>query len=284
MTPWLVAGSPTQAQSPPPRLTYAKGLTLAQGTEWRLNPLVVDLNKDGHLDLVATGRLVDSALHVWLGDGKDTFKPIEPAWPDIGYGALATGDVNADGIPDLVTAGHMGRVQTLLGDGLGGFTEKVFTSADGYAGAQPADLNEDGRLDLVLVGFQRSGLQIYFGDGTGDWKTPNTLPEPRPGNNVPGRAVAIADLNHDRHLDLVVAFQRWGVYVYYGDGHGGFSGTSVDFFPRAASSSQWRSPTSTTIGTPTSSSMGRSRIKDSQTDLMFTSGMDKAAGKHRRPA
>jgi VCBS repeat protein len=46
---------------------------------------------------------------------------------------------------------------------------------------------------------------------------------------MPGRALVVGDLNHDEHLDLVAAFQRWGIYIYYGDGQGGFSGGPVGF-------------------------------------------------------
>src|SRR6267378_4812590 len=105
--------------------TYSKILTLGSGAEWRFQPLAVDLNRDGHLDLVATARLVKQALQIWLGDGKGTFAPVKPTWTDIGYAGLATGDINGDGFPDIVAASHFGRVQTLLSDGKGGFTEKI---------------------------------------------------------------------------------------------------------------------------------------------------------------
>ncbi len=45
---------------------------------------------------------------------------------------------------------------------------------------------------------------------------------------MPGRALVIGDLNHDGHLDLIAAFQRWGIYRYHGDGQGNFSGGLVD--------------------------------------------------------
>jgi hypothetical protein len=216
---------PTTA--PLPR--YVPALTVGPGKEWRFKTLVVDLNRDGHLDLVATARLASPSLHMWLGDGTGRFSPVEPTWTDISYAALATGDINHDGFPDIVAAGHSGMVQTLLSDGKGGFTEKLLRGQDGYVAAQLADLNGDGHLDLILVGYKDAGIEIYFGDGTGNWSLQRRLPEPRPGRTMPGRALAVADLNHDGHLDLIAAFQRWGVYIYYGDGRGGFTGGPVNF-------------------------------------------------------
>ncbi|HYT07672.1 MAG TPA: VCBS repeat-containing protein, partial [Rugosimonospora sp.] len=212
----------------PPR-TYVQALTLGQGVEWRFNPLLIDINGDGHLDLVATARLAKPALHMWLGDGKGGFTPTAPTWTDIGYAALATGDINGDGFPDIVAASHFGTVQTLLSDGKGGFTEKILHGDDGYVAAHLADLNGDGHLDLILVGYEKVGIEVYFGDGKGNWSLHSRLPEPRPGPTMPGRALVVGDLNHDGHLDLVAAFQRWGTYIYYGDGKGSFSGGPATF-------------------------------------------------------
>src|SRR5712691_11441076 len=172
----LVAGCAGLLRTAQPLPTYMKVLTLGPGTEWRFHPLVVDFNRDGRPGLVATARLVKPALHMWLGDGKGNFTPTAPTWTDIGYAALATGDINGDGFPDIVAASHFGTVQTLLSDGKGGFTEKILRRQDGYVAAQLADLNGDGHLDLILVGFQKAGIEIYFGDGNGNWKLHTTLP------------------------------------------------------------------------------------------------------------
>lgn len=226
----LAVGYAGLVRSAPTLPTYVKTLTLGPGKEWRFNPLLIDINGDGHLDLVAAARLVQPALHMWLGDGKGSFTPVPPTWTDVGYGALATGDINGDGFPDIVVASHFGRVQTLLSDGKGGFTEKIFRGEDGYVAAQLGDVNGDGHLDLILVGYEKVGIEVYFGDGKGNWKLHTRLPEPPPDPTMPGRALVVGDLNHDGHLDLVAAFQRWGCYIYYGDGRGGFTGGPVDFY------------------------------------------------------
>jgi hypothetical protein len=203
-------------------------VTLNEGVEWRFQPLVVDVNRDGHLDLVATARLAKNYLSIWLGDGKLGFRAMTPTWADLGYGAMATGDINGDGWPDFVAASHFPRFQTLLSNGKGGFADTTTRKDDGHVAAQLADVNGDGKLDLILLGFQNAGIEVLLGDGTGKWTKHLSLPETRPGRTMPGRTLAVGDLNHDGHLDIVAAFNRWGIYIYYGDGRGGFKGGHVD--------------------------------------------------------
>jgi hypothetical protein len=214
----------------PPLPRYTPALTLGPGLEWRFAPLVVDVTGDGAPELVATARLADPALFLWRGEGH-TFTPTPPTWTNIGYAALTTGDINHDGIPDLVGASHFGKVQTLLSDGQGGFSETILVRQDGYVATQLADVNGDGELDLLLLGFAHVGIEIYLGDGHGHWTLHTRLPATSPGRTMPGRDLVVGDLNHDGHVDLVAAFNRWGLYLYYGDGQGGFTGGPVDFLP-----------------------------------------------------
>ena len=186
----LVVGSVSLASSAPPFAHYTKALMLGPDTEWRFVPLVVDVNGDGSPDLVATARLADPALHLWWGDGR-AFTPVTPTWTDIGYAALATGDINHDGAPDLVLASHFGKVQTLLSKGQGGFSETILPRQDGWVAAQLADLTGDGELDFLLLGFQKAGIEIWRGNGRGDWTFQTRLPDRPPGKTVPGRALAV---------------------------------------------------------------------------------------------
>ena len=144
-----VAQSSPLPKSAPALHKYVNVVTLDQGKEWRFNPLIIDVNKDGHSDLVAADRLQKPSLHVWLGDGKGTFSPMKPTWTDIGYGALATGDINGDGFPDIVVASHFGNVQTLLSNGKGGFL--VVTDANQLLA--PYELSDCPVCDLGTVGW-----------------------------------------------------------------------------------------------------------------------------------
>src|SRR5437879_2974094 len=152
-TGWVVAGCATVPRSAPTLPSYSLALTLGPGKEWRFQPLLVDPNGDGNLDLVATARLANPSLHIWLGDGKGGFNPVTTTWTDVGYGALATGDINGDGFPDIVVASHFGGVQTLLSNGRGGgFTEKLLRREEGHVAAQHADVKGDGKCDRILRG------------------------------------------------------------------------------------------------------------------------------------
>src|SRR6266480_1283880 len=204
----LVAGCAGLFRSAPLLPTYAKVLTLGPRIEWRFNPLALDLNRDGHLDLVATARLVKPALHMWVGDGKATFTSIAATWTDIGYAALASGDINGDGFPDIVAASHFGVVQTLLSDGRGGFTEKTLRREDGYVAAALGDLDGDGNLDILaggnVTGDVRNGYGLFWfrGDGKGGWRLVQESGLPTTGLPLV-HSVTLADLDGDGTLEVI---------------------------------------------------------------------------------
>ena len=208
---------------------YVEHLRLSPGLEWRFNPVLVDLNRDGHLDLVATRRTGQAqSLYIWLGDGRGAFTPMPPRWSSAGYGPIAVGDLNGDGYPDFVVASHFGQIQTVLSDGRGGFTDRVLRRSGAvFVAAELADLDGDGRLELVLLA-ESARAQIFRAETPGAWTFVQDVGDPPPHVHS-GRALAIADLNHDGHLDLVVAIQGPGVSIYYGDGRGNFKGGRVDF-------------------------------------------------------
>jgi hypothetical protein len=101
--------------------------------------------------------------------------------------------------------------------------------ADLSAGAlgAAADLNGDGKLDLVGYSYDHGSWDaiVMLGNGDGSFGTPTTVPGVGPGF-VTG--LAVADLNGDKKPDLIViaggAFGSQGsTYVFLGNGDGTFA-------------------------------------------------------------
>jgi len=115
---------------------------------------------------------------------------------------IALGDVDEDGIPDLIApAGDF--VQVRWGQGDGGFGGPAsFPVYAHQARLRLADLNADGHLDIVL-GYDGSGKWLP-GDGAGGFGAAQFLPYRSTGGVSP-QPMAIASLDSDPADDLIFA-------------------------------------------------------------------------------
>ncbi len=125
--------------------------------------VVSDFNRDGTPDLALTDAASNAGndgreVSVLLGVGNGTFLVSRSLNVGTAPGALASGDFNSDGTPDLVVADRVvNTVSLLLGVGDGTFQVDTFNISNPSDLFALGDFNRDGALD-VAVGSAESGI------------------------------------------------------------------------------------------------------------------------------
>ncbi len=132
------------------------GVGLPREGQWRNGFELVDMNGDGHLDVVhgPARKAAARAPHVFLGDGaghfhEDTTARFPPLPYD--YGDVAVADLDGDGALDLAVASHLQGLTVLLrrGDGFAPARLPDALASFSSRALAAADVNGDGDVDLV---------------------------------------------------------------------------------------------------------------------------------------
>lgn len=195
-----------------------------------------DFNGDHKTDVAVITSGTPGQEIVFLGNGDGTFQSA-PIVSTGTYGAYSSvvGDFNGDGKLDLATSssGTGGATVFLqLGNGDGTFQAPTVACTGPYTESAfglesvalaTADLNGDGKLDLVLTA---DLVGVYLGNGDGTFSaTPNYYQPMSPG----GVGIAIADFNLDRKPDIAADGE-----ILLGNGNGTFKGPPTLLLPNSA--------------------------------------------------
>ena len=194
--------------------------------------VVADVNGDGKPDLLTNGCPSGNTcsnggvVGVVLGNGNGTFQP-EVTYGSGGSAAysIAVSDVNRDGKLDVLVANGSG-VAVLLGNGNGTFQSAVGVSDASGSIVAAADVNGDGKPDLLTNGCPNGNtcsnggvVGVALGNGDGTFQ-----PEVTYGSGgSSASSLAVADVNGDGKLDVLAGNVGVGVVgVLLGNGDGTF--------------------------------------------------------------
>jgi Bacterial Ig-like domain (group 3)/FG-GAP-like repeat len=234
---------------------------------------LADLNGDKAVDAVGVNS--NGSFTSYLGDGKGdfaqgpslVFSPITLGGKSytISLDSYALGDINGDGIPDLVYLGtdfygpnYVPGIFTAAGKGDGSFNTPTFTPAPPFvappdidvnptiSAIQLADMNHDGKLDLVYTYSTTSyklhtsyfGVAVQLGNGDGTFKSTAELTQLYSGATVAGPGaytiMLVGDVNKDGTPDMLIgtavdsaALDYYSLQVYLGKGDGTFGAPTV---------------------------------------------------------
>jgi Peptidase inhibitor family I36/FG-GAP-like repeat len=126
------------------------------------------------------------------------------------------GDLNRDGLPDLLNRTYGGRLYFLRGDGTGTLIGAGWNSMTALT--RHGDLNGDGAEDL-LARDTAGTLWMYPGNGKGWFGARRLIGG---GWNVMRTFAGIGDLSGDGRSDLVVSDSSGKLWLYPGNGKGWF--------------------------------------------------------------
>ena len=179
-----------------------------------------DFDGDGDIDMATSGSSAPISIRLNNGDG--TFGSVTS------YGAggtyakrLSAGDLNGDGIADLVTTDDdVDSIRVWASNGDGTFAAPVsYSTGTGTTTPTLADLNGDGKLDIVDVDSTDSVISVHLNNGDGTFAARKSY-----GTASTMTDLVAADFNSDGCPDIAATgLNRGAVSILLNTGTGSFS-------------------------------------------------------------
>lgn len=232
-------GSPPGGEATPverrgERIDFLEKITIGDppGKEppWITHVAVVDLDRDGLLDVLATEETLAQVR--WIRQGPEgTFQEKQVGSVVFAPAHVTAADADGDGDLDLLVA-EMGRIRP-TNDKIGSVSvfenvgkesfqsHVVLENVARVTDIEPGDFDSDGDIDLAVGQFGYDDGEIRWMENVGPWKYESHILLSLPGTiHVP-----VADMDGDGDLDITaLVSQTWEqVYVFENDASGHFT-------------------------------------------------------------
>lgn len=205
--------------------------------------VVGDFNGDGKLD-IAAASYGNSTVDIFAGNGDGTFNTT-PTVISVGFNpwSITTGDFNGDGKRDFAVSSTSTTLGIFINNGSGtAFTQTNITTnyamnSAGTGDVTTADINGDGKLDLLAISYNSYELMVLTNSGSGTSYT-----EADYATGTYPYDIGVGDFNGDGKPDVAVPnYNSNTISTYLNNGSGGFT-VNPTF------SSTYASPSSVAVG------------------------------------
>ncbi|GAB5557017.1 MAG: hypothetical protein SchgKO_12300 [Schleiferiaceae bacterium] len=205
--------------------SFSSSQTISSSGHWIGDFLLMDYDQDQDLDILnSKGLSGQCELH--LNNGLGTFSQGTSSITNPPNGIMAAFDANGDSLEDIYISGY--NINALyLADSTGTYTIHNVAAFQNVSngGAEPADFDGDGDLDLLVYGQNNSGSidnRVFWNDSQGNFTA--TAASNQLDQNPWGKFL-VDDLNQDGKADI---FESGGTLfdpktkIYFGDASGVF--------------------------------------------------------------